>query len=118
MRLLAHVLNFFGMVLLHALWGSPSMTSTKRQPKKPRKPILFYAEGTVSDEWAAVVRFSWFANGQPRNVEEFALDPEHANEEGLEAFCNIVMNALHSGADVSVITPYDLEPWLPARPVG
>ena len=89
-----------------------AVTNTKNQPKKPRKPILYCANGTIADEYAAVVRFSWFREGMVREVEEFVLEFEDVEQqEGIDIFRHIVVNALQRGADVYLITPLNLDDW-------
>ncbi len=106
------MISIFGGSSADDVGDATGMNSTKRQPKQPRKPILYCAHGTIADEYAAVVRFSWFREGVAREVEEFVLEFEDVEQqEGMDIFRNIVVNALHRGADVSLITPLNLDDW-------
>lgn len=82
------------------------MAKSKPQPKQPRKPVLFFAQGAVPDEVLAIMRFCYFRQGRAKSVEEYRL----FDEDGAVELLHMALGtALNQGADVSVITPYDLE---------
>lgn len=84
-------------------------TQNASQPKQPRRPVLFHCRDPIQEDCVAVIRFSWFRKGRVKQVEEFVLWQADEETDWLEILCNICIEALGRGADVSLIGPWTLE---------
>ena len=73
-----------------------------RKPEPPRKQLLFFAKEDLANEYFAVIRLTWFAEGKVRSVSE-----SHIHLYDLDAraeFHSTVKAALRAGADVSALS--------------
>ena len=73
-----------------------------RKPEPPRKQVLFFAREELANEYFAVIRLTWFAEGKVRSVSE-----SHIHLYDLDAraeFHSTVKAALRAGADVSALS--------------
>ena len=101
-------LNLFLWLARSLDWLSrrTTVSTTKSKPKPPRRPTLAVIIGPVPDDVFALIRMSWFRQGQPIEVEEFRI---FEGEEAFDIFHGTVGQALRQGADVSVMTTYSPE---------
>ena len=83
-------------------------TQNKTQPRQPRRPILFHRREVVQENCVAVIRFSWFRQGRVKKVEEMVVFATDEETDWLDAVRCASLQALHWGADVSLIGSWTL----------
>lgn len=78
-----------------------------QKPNPPRKQLLFFAQEDLANEYFAVVRLTWFAEGKICGVTETHI---HTYDDDVIAeFTGLVGEALRMGADVSALSIADAE---------
>ena len=74
------------------------------EPRRPRRQTLGYSQRELPEDVLAVVRLTWYHQGQPQEIDEFQICERGPN--GYQAFVAAVTQAIKCGADVTVISPH------------
>jgi|TARA_R100000030_G_scaffold29233_1_gene21617 hypothetical protein len=68
---------------------------------------LQYIQRKLPENTFAIVRMTWFYDGEVDNVEEVRIIDE--GQDTIDGFIDAMKAAVEAGADVSIISPYDPE---------
>ena len=78
-----------------------SWLSRVRKPQPPRKQIVYFAQEDLQNEFYAVIRITWFYDGEICDVFESSIC--RYDKEAVAEIPSIIRDALTHGADVSVV---------------
>ncbi len=78
-----------------------SWLSKVRKPQPPRKQIVYFAQEDLQNEFYAVIRITWFYDGEICDVFESSIS--RYDKEAVAEIPSIIRDALTHGADVSVV---------------
>ena len=85
---------------------TPMIQWVLRRRMKPdeRQRVLYVSERELPPEIFAVLRLTWYKDGKPHRINEVILEEEEGIQDG---FSEVVVEALKTGADVSILTEYN-----------
>jgi len=75
--------------------------SKKREKEEQPMPLLFYVQQDLEDDQYAVVRATWYTGSKVCSVSEYSISIY--DKDAVIEFLGAACNALHAGADVSVV---------------
>jgi hypothetical protein len=78
-----------------------SWLSRVRKPQPPRKQIVYFVQEDLQNEFYAVIRITWFYDGEICDVFESSIS--RYDKEAVAEIPSIIRDALTHGADVSVV---------------
>ena len=73
----------------------------KQRPEEPTNRLLFFTKQELEHETYAVIRITWFFDGQINGVSETSIGLH--DKDVIAEFSDLVGNALRAGCDVSVV---------------
>lgn len=87
---------------------TPMIKWVLRRAVKPdeRQRILFVTERELPPEIFAILRLTWYHDNKPHRIDEVVLQEEEGIQDG---FVQVIVEALKTGADVSILTEYNAE---------